>query len=88
MHLANDFRPALDDGLERRRRALTVMARRPTAGVERIERIKAENERLRAAIKAAEEAIHQHQSTGGSMDFDGVLARLRNALGKGPDEVG
>jgi hypothetical protein len=57
------------------------MATRPTTGVERIERIEAENERLRAAIKAAEEAIEKHSTSGaGSIDFDAILARLRAAL--------
>jgi hypothetical protein len=51
------------------------------ADVERIERLAAENERLRAAIKGAQEAIQQHKSTGASMDFDGILAHLRDACG-------
>jgi hypothetical protein len=36
------------------------MARRPTAGIERIERLAAENGRLRVAIKEAQEAIEKH----------------------------
>jgi hypothetical protein len=48
---------------------------------ERIERLEAENERLRAAIKDAQEAIEQYGSKGpGSIDFAGILARLRAAL--------
>jgi hypothetical protein len=48
---------------------------------ERIERLEAENERLRAVIKDAQEAIEQCGAKGpGSIDFDGILARLRAAL--------
>jgi hypothetical protein len=51
--------------------------------VEQIERLAAENERLRAVIKEAQEAIEQQQIKGpGSVDFDGILARLRDALGR------
>ena len=49
--------------------------------VEQIARLEAENERLRAAIREAQEAIEQHKSKRpGSVDFDGILARLRDAL--------
>ena len=48
---------------------------------EQIERLEAENERLRAVIKEAQEAIEQHRANGPrSIDFDGILARLRAAL--------
>jgi sugar phosphate isomerase/epimerase len=48
---------------------------------ERIERLEAENERLRAVIKDTREAIEQRGAKGpGSIDFDGILARLRAAL--------
>ena len=51
--------------------------------VEQIERLEAENARLRAAIEEAQEAIEQHKIKGpGSVDFDGILARLRDALGR------
>ncbi len=50
--------------------------------VEQIERLEAENERLRAAIKEAQEAIETYSASGpGSIDFDAILARLRAALG-------
>ena len=46
-----------------------------------IERLEAENERLRAAIKEAQEAIEKYSASGpGSIDFDAILARLRAAL--------
>jgi uncharacterized membrane protein YccC len=60
------------------------MARRPTTDVERIERLEAENERLRAAIDAAQEALRHHKPAGPSIDFDRILARLRNALDQTP----
>ena len=48
---------------------------------EQIERLEAENERLRAVIKEAQEAIEQHRANGPrSIDLDGILARLRAAL--------
>jgi hypothetical protein len=51
--------------------------------VEQIKRLSAENERLRAAIKGAQEPIEQHKiKRPGSVDFDGILARLRDALGR------
>jgi hypothetical protein len=37
----------------------------PTAGIERIERLAAENGRLRAAIKEAQEAIEKHSIANG-----------------------
>ena len=46
-----------------------------------IERLEAENERLRAAIKEAQEAIEKYSASGpGSVDLDGILNRLRAAL--------
>ena len=51
--------------------------------IEHIVRLGTENERLWAAIKEAQEAIEQHKIKGpGSVDFDGILARLRDALGR------
>jgi hypothetical protein len=57
------------------------MAKSPNLDVERIERLAAENERLRATIKEAQEAIEKYRASGpGSIDFDAILARLRAAL--------
>ena len=57
------------------------MTNRPNEDVEQIERLEAENERLRAAIKEAQEAIEKYSASGpGSIDFDGILAGLRAAL--------
>jgi hypothetical protein len=54
--------------------------------VEQIERFEAENERLRAAIKEAQEAIETYSASGpGSIDFDAILARLRAALHRHSD---
>ena len=54
--------------------------------VEQIERLEAENARLRAAIKEAQEAIATYSASGpGSIDFDAILARLRAALGRHND---
>jgi hypothetical protein len=51
--------------------------------VDQIERLAAENARLRAVIKEAQEAIEQHKIKGpGSVDFDGILARLHDALAR------
>lgn len=48
---------------------------------EQIERLEAENERLRAAIEEAQEAIKQLRADGPrSIDLGGILARLRAAL--------
>lgn len=59
------------------------MTKPPNDDVEQIERLVAENKRLRAAIKEAQEAIEQQKTNGpGSIDVDGILARLRNALGQ------
>jgi hypothetical protein len=49
--------------------------------VEQIERLGAENERLRALIKEAQEAVeHYNTNDSGSIDLDGIVARLRAAL--------
>jgi hypothetical protein len=54
------------------------MTKPPNDDVEQIERLVAENRRLRAAIEEAQEAIEQKKANGpGSIDFDGLLARLR-----------
>ena len=59
------------------------MTKPPNEDVEQIERLEAESERLRAAIKEAQEAIEKYSASGpGSIDFDGILARLRDALGQ------
>ena len=51
-----------------------------------IERLTAENERLRAVIKEAQEAIEKYSASGpGSIDFDAILARLRAALRRDDD---
>ena len=68
--------------LERRPLRRLFLMTKPPNDVERIEGLEAENERLRAAIGDAEEAIEQQKANGhGSIEFDGTLARLRNALG-------
>ena len=57
------------------------MTKSPNEDVERIERLETENERLRAAIKEAQEAIETYSASGpGSIDFDAIVARLRAAL--------
>jgi hypothetical protein len=58
-----------------------LMTKSPNEDVEQIERLEAENERLRAATKEAQEAIEKYSASGpGSIDFDAILARLRAAL--------
>ncbi len=58
----------------------------PNENVEQIERLGAENDRLRAAIKEAQEAIETYSASGpGSIDFDAILARLRAALSQRND---
>ena len=53
---------------------------------EQIEGLIAENERLRAAIEEAQEAIEKYSASGpGSIDFDAILARLRAALRRDDD---
>ena len=62
------------------------MTKPPNEDVEQIERLEAESERLRAAIKEAQEAIETYSASGpGSIDFDAILARLRAALGRHND---
>jgi hypothetical protein len=60
---------------ESRGRAPTIMAGRATAGIERIEPLAAENGRLRAAIKEAQEAIEKHSIANGveSPEASGAL---------------
>jgi hypothetical protein len=54
--------------------------------VEQIERLAAENERLRALIKEAQEAVeHYNTNNSASSDLDGIVARLRAALRRHDD---
>jgi hypothetical protein len=57
------------------------MTKPPNEDVEQIGRLEAENERLRAATREAQEAIEKRSTSGPrSIDFDAILARLRDAL--------